>query len=151
MADKLTPKQSTFVAEYLVDLNATQAAIRAGYSEKTANEQGSRLLANVKITDAIADAMANRAERTEITQDRVLRELARLGFSDLRKTMTQGGALLDPQDWDDDTAASIAAILPNPRKYKASPRTKYIDNRKNWIVIQMRNYGTFDLTKAVSK
>ncbi len=48
-------------------------------------------------------------------------------------------------------AASIAAILPNPRKYKASPRTKYIDNRKNWIVKQMRNYGTFDLTKAVSK
>ncbi len=48
-------------------------------------------------------------------------------------------------------AASIAAILPNPRNYKASPRTKYIDNRKNWIVKQMRNFGTFDLTKDVSK
>ena len=55
-AKKLTPKQAEFVRQYLVDLNATQAAIRAGYSEKTANEQGSRLLANVSVSQAIVAA-----------------------------------------------------------------------------------------------
>ena len=61
----LTPKQEAFVQEYLIDLNATQAAIRAGYSEKTANEQGSRLLANVKIAKAIAEAKAGNGDDNE--------------------------------------------------------------------------------------
>lgn len=106
----LTPKQEMFVAEYLVDLNATQAAIRAGYSEKTANEQGSRLLANVKISAAISEAQAKRSERTEITQDRVLAELAKIGFSDLRKVLTSTGNLAGPEDWDDETAGAIASM-----------------------------------------
>lgn len=72
---KLTAKQQRFVEEYLIDLNATQAAIRAGYSEKTANEQGSRLLANVSISEAIQEAQNKRAERTEITQDYVLNNI----------------------------------------------------------------------------
>jgi phage terminase small subunit len=78
----MTPKQEAFVREYLIDLNATQAAIRAGYSAKTACEQGSRLLADVKIAEAIAAAMSARAERTEITSDMVLEELAMLAFYD---------------------------------------------------------------------
>lgn len=73
MTDELTDKQRCFVQEYLVDLNATQAAIRAGYSEKTACEQGSRLLAHVKVSEAIRAAMQERAKRTEISQDDVLR------------------------------------------------------------------------------
>lgn len=68
----LTAKQATFVREYLVDLNATQAAIRAGYSEKTACEQASRLLANVKVSEAVQDAMNERAKRVEIDADYVL-------------------------------------------------------------------------------
>jgi phage terminase small subunit len=71
-APKLTIKQETFVAEYLVDLNATQAAIRAGYSAKTANEQGSRLLANVSVQKLIQERMNQRSERLEITSDYVL-------------------------------------------------------------------------------
>ena len=67
-----THKQQCFVEEYLIDLNATQVAIRAGYSEKTANEQGSRLLANVSVAAAIEEAMAERSERTKVTQDYVL-------------------------------------------------------------------------------
>ncbi len=70
---KLTPKQQCFVEEYLIDLNATQAAIRAGYSEKTANEQGARLLANVSVSQTIQRSMQERSKRTEITQDDVLR------------------------------------------------------------------------------
>jgi phage terminase small subunit len=106
----LTAKQERFVAEYLIDLNATQAAIRAGYSEKTANEQGSRLLANVKIAAAVAEAQAKRSQRTQITQDMVLAELAKIGFSDLRRVLTSTGNLSGPQDWDDSTAGAIASV-----------------------------------------
>lgn len=109
MAD-LNEKQRRFVAEYLVDLNATQAAIRAGYSEKTAHSQGPRLLEHVGIQAAIAAANQKRQHRTEITQDRVLQELARLGFSDLRRIFAEDGRLLRPEEWPDDVAASVASI-----------------------------------------
>ena len=66
---KLTPKQKRFVAEYLVDLNATQAAIRAGYSEKRASEIGYQLLQKTTVQAAIQEAMADREERTGVTQD----------------------------------------------------------------------------------
>jgi len=68
----LTAKQKLFVQEYLKDLNATQAAIRAGYSERTANEQGSRLLTKVSVQEAIQEAMDERSARTKITSDMVL-------------------------------------------------------------------------------
>ena len=72
---KLTDKQTAFVREYLVDLNATQAAIRAGYSERTAYSVGQRLLNNVEIQRAVAAAQAKRARRVEVTQDYVLSNL----------------------------------------------------------------------------
>ncbi|AOG22057.1 terminase small subunit [Acidovorax sp. RAC01] len=85
-ADKgLTPKQQRFVDEYMVDLNATQAAIRAGYSAHTANEQGSRLLANVSVQAAISIARKAQQERTGITADRVLTEIALVAFADARE------------------------------------------------------------------
>lgn len=71
----ITPKQQRFVDEYLIDLNATQAAIRAGYSPKTANEQGARLLVNVSISAAIKEAQQERQKRTLVTQDDVIRGL----------------------------------------------------------------------------
>lgn len=71
----LTEKQSRFVEEYLVDLNATQAATRAGYSPRTANEQGARLLANVSVSAVLAERIAARSERTQITQDYVLQSV----------------------------------------------------------------------------
>jgi phage terminase small subunit len=83
-ARRLTQKQRRFVQEYLVDLNATQAAIRAGYSERTAHVQGPRLLGNVRVQVAIQEALKKREQRTEITQDRVLTELAKIGFADIR-------------------------------------------------------------------
>ena len=77
----LTPKQARFVEEYLIDLNATQAAIRAGYSEKTARAMGHENLTKPDIEEAIADALKARRQRTEVTQDRVLEELAVLAFA----------------------------------------------------------------------
>jgi phage terminase small subunit len=73
----LTAKQQTFVNEYLIDLNATQAAIRAGYSEQTARVTGGENLTKPAIAEAIAKAQAERAERTQIDADWVLRELKR--------------------------------------------------------------------------
>lgn len=96
---RLTEKQKRFVEEYLVDLNATQAAIRAGYSEKTAQEQSSRLLSNVMVQEAVQKAVADRSARTEITQDAVLRELAAIGFSratDFAKITANGCVKLTP-------------------------------------------------------
>lgn len=74
----LTPKQRLFVNEYLVDRNATQAAVRAGYSKRTANEQGSRLLANVSVSQAIEAATVKQVERLEVTADAVVAELWRI-------------------------------------------------------------------------
>lgn len=79
----MTPNQQRFIQEYLVDLNATQAAIRSGYSPHRAHVQASVLLANRKIAEAIALEQQARAVRTGITADRTLQELAILGFSDL--------------------------------------------------------------------
>lgn len=72
----MTPKKQAFVREYLIDLNATQAAIRAGYSPKTAKQQGARLLTDVDVAKAIREAKDARIERVEITQDWVLARLA---------------------------------------------------------------------------
>lgn len=87
---KLTPKQKRFVEEYLVDLNATQAAIRAGYKERTAYSQGQRLLKNVEIQNKIQEAMDKRSERTEITADMVVQQLAKIGFADIKDVVTWG-------------------------------------------------------------
>lgn len=75
MSKKLTPKQQRFVDEYLIDLNATQAAIRAGYSAKTAQQTGSENLLKPVIADAVAKAQAERSERTEISQDYVIKTI----------------------------------------------------------------------------
>lgn len=79
---KLTEKQKRFVEEYLVDLNATQAAIRAGYSINRASELGYQLLQKTTVSDAIQSAMKKRQNRTEITQDMVLKEIGKVAFHD---------------------------------------------------------------------
>lgn len=81
---KLSDKRLTFCEEYIVDLNATQAAIRAGYSEKTANEQGCRLLVNVSIQEEIQRLKSGRSQRTEIKADAVVTELAKVAFSNIQ-------------------------------------------------------------------
>ena len=77
----LNEKQKRFVSEYIIDLNAKQAAIRAGYSPKGAEPQASRLLSNAKVQVEIAKAMEDRGKRTGITQDRVLAELSAIAFA----------------------------------------------------------------------
>ena len=124
----LTPKQQRFVDEYLIDLNATQAAIRAGYREKAAYATGAENLRKPLIAAALTEAMKAREARTEITQDRVLDELAKIGFADIRKAVkwgdgiavtnpesgeievSNGVSLIGSEEIDDATAASISEV-----------------------------------------
>ncbi|MCI7383721.1 MAG: terminase small subunit [Hungatella hathewayi] len=76
----MTQKQKRFIEEYLIDLNATQAAIRAGYSPNNADKIGSELLGKTRVSDAIKTAMAERSKRTGINQDRILMELAKIAL-----------------------------------------------------------------------
>jgi hypothetical protein len=76
------PKQARFVEEYLVDLNGTQAAIRAGYARSGAQQEATRLLTNPDIHEAITEARSRLSQRTEITQDEVMAEFAKIGFAD---------------------------------------------------------------------
>jgi phage terminase small subunit len=86
----LTAKQQRFVSEYLIDLNATQAAIRAGYSPETAYSQGARLLKNVEVEAAIAEAQGRRAERARKSADDVEDELESIAFMDLEAPEAPG-------------------------------------------------------------
>jgi phage terminase small subunit len=150
----MTPKQEAFVREYLVDLNATQAAIRAGYSAKTAEQQGTRLLRNAQVTAAVQKAMDSRAKRTNITADRVIAELAKIGFADIRKAVKwysqanvafidegmegeiEDGSvriavanqveLISSDEIDDDTAAAISEISMTD---KGSLKVKFHDKK----------------------
>lgn len=98
---KLTEKQQRFVEEYLIDLNGTQAAIRAGYSARTANEQASRLLANVSVQQAVSERMAERSKRTGVSQDRVILELAKIAFLKMTDVVDKNGNIKDDADPDD--------------------------------------------------
>ena len=106
----LTPKQERFVEEYLVDLNATQAAIRAGYSPRTADRQGPRLLGNAGVQAAIAAGRDRLSHTTGITQERVLAEYAKLAFVDPRKLFREDGRPVPIPELDDDTAAAVAGV-----------------------------------------
>lgn len=123
---KLPPMQDRFVDEWLIDFNGTQAAIRAGYSPKTAAAAAARLLRNVNIQAEIARRQKDLQRRTEISQDRVVKELARIAFADASdyaciETLTyenEDGTvspvqIVSPKDTDtlsDDQRAAIAGI-----------------------------------------
>jgi phage terminase small subunit len=110
LAKLATPKQRLFVREYCCHLNATKAAIAAGYSEKGARQAGARLLTNVNVSAEIAKLTQKACEKLEISAENVLRELARLAFLDPRKFYDANGSLRNVTELDDDTAACISGM-----------------------------------------
>lgn len=110
---QLSEQRQRFVDEYLIDLNGTQAAIRAGYSSKTAQEQASRLLSNVMVQQAISVAMAERSKRTGVNQDRVVLELAKIAFVKMTDIVDSQGRIKDNATEDD--LSCIESV-----KYKSS-------------------------------
>jgi len=106
----LSNKQIRFCEEYLVDSNSTQAAIRAGYSEKTAYSIGSENLKKPEIADYLKILKEKQTERTFISADKVLREAAKLSFSDIRDYYNEDGSLKNITDLSDDAAAALAGV-----------------------------------------
>ena len=133
MVRKLTPKQKYFVEEYMIDLNATKAAIRAGYSEKTASRIGPELLGKTCISNAIEKAQLARSSRTEVTADRVVKELARIAFVDARQIFTwgPGGVSLRPSEaLTDDEAAIVAEVSETTSESGGNIKIKRFDKLK---------------------
>ena len=107
---ELTPKQANFVEEYLIDLNATQAAIRAGYSEKSAESIGHENLSKPKIYEKIQARRKELQESLQITQERILEEEARLAFVDVRFLFDENGDLLPIHKIPEDARRAIAGV-----------------------------------------
>lgn len=116
----MTPKQALFVQEYLVDLNATQAARRAGYSERTAGTIGFENLQKPEIAEAISRAMSARSMRTQVTADRVLEEYARIAFarlSDVVEWGTHGVTIKPSAELSDNVLAAVERVECNQSEY----------------------------------
>lgn len=126
----LTKRQQLFVAEYLIDLNATQAAIRAGYSVKRASEIGYQQLQKTTVKNEIDKAMAERSKRTGITQDRVLNEIAKIALSNMNSFVEwseSGLRYKDSSELSDEDTACIAEISETETQTKVGvERTKKI-------------------------
>lgn len=106
----MTPKQARFVAEYLVDLNATQAAIRAGYSKKTAESQGHENLSKPEIAEAVKAGKAKQLDEAGLTAARVLEEYRRLALFDVRQFYDESGNIKPVKEWTADMGAAVAGV-----------------------------------------
>lgn len=109
-ADGLTPKRRRFCLEYLVDLNATQAAIRAGYAAASAHVEGSRLLADAKVQAFLAPRLERKEKRLELTASRLDSELARCAYLDPAKLVDDEGRRLELHQLDEDTRRAIVGV-----------------------------------------
>lgn len=107
---ELTDKQKKFCEEYLIDLNATQAAIRAGYSEDSAAVIGCENLIKPNIQEYIQKKQKALSEKTGITHEMLLAEYAKIAFIDIREYYDQNGNLLMPHELSDKAAAALAGI-----------------------------------------
>lgn len=109
----MTDAQKRFCDEYLIDLNATRA-YKVAYpkckEDETANAASSRMLRNVKVQEYISEKQKEIEKRTEVTQDMVIKELAKIAFLDIRKLYTENGQLKNVADIDSDTAGAISSL-----------------------------------------
>lgn len=107
---ELTPKQALFVREYLVDLNASAAYLRAGYNTGNANVLGPRLLANAGIQGAVQEAYQKRAVKVDLTAEQVLREIKTAAFLDPLELFASDGTMLPLRDIPEHARRAISGI-----------------------------------------
>jgi phage terminase small subunit len=107
---RLTAKQKRFANEYIIDLNATQAAIRAGYTSKYANTNANKLLQNTTLAEYIQGLMDERSRRTLVTQDKVVNELANIAFADISSFLKVKNNQVEVFDTDSIQHEMLAAI-----------------------------------------
>lgn len=124
----MTKKQKRFVEEYLIDLNATQAAIRAGYSPDTAYSIGQENLKKPEIANAIAKAMAERSKRTGVNADRVVLELAKIGFAKITDIIDPETAKIR-KDASEDDLACVQSVKIKPNEWGAEREVKLCDKK----------------------
>jgi phage terminase small subunit len=131
---KLTAKQEAFVREYLVDLNATQAAIRAGYKAVNAHTVASQNLAKPYVAERIQELMDERSKKTEITAERVLEELAKMAFANIANIYDDQGRLLPVKEMPEDVAACLQEVTEGvdrngdvQRKYKMADKKSTLE------------------------
>ena len=149
--DKLTERQRAFVAEYICDLNATQAAIRAGYNQKTARQTGAENLSKPVIQAEIIAVMAVREKRTGITADRVIAELAAIAFADTTHAVEiKNGKVVvkDTAGLSLDTRRAIAEIKQTMSLNGGSLSIKFHD-KKGALELLGRHLGIFNDPEAV--
>lgn len=134
MASKgLTAKQQRFVDEYLIDLNATQAAIRAGYASANADVTGPRLLGNVGIAAAIAEGQKRLAQKAGVTAEKIVAELAKLGFSNMQDYVgvtSDGSPFVDLSAVDRDKWAAVGEITVDHINKREGEETKAVERVK---------------------
>ena len=154
----LTPKQKRFCEEYLIDLNATQAATRAGYSKITARLTGHRMITNDNIQTEIQKLMKAREKRTEITQDRVLEELFYLGFSNIKDYVDASTAkgfvtFKDIEKIPDEKARAIEAIKANYKEgrieFKLHSKTKTLEMIGRHLGMFIDKFDVGDVLKEI--
>lgn len=120
MSDRVTPKQGIFIAEYLVDGNATRAAIAAGYAASSAHVTGAKLLKNAKVAEALDSQKERRLGKLELTADRVLLELERLAYYDPGKLYDADGNPIPVHLLDEDTRRAVASVKVERKRGSAS-------------------------------
>ena len=129
MGKELTPKQQMFCKEYLIDLNATQAAIRAGYSAKTAEWIGPQLLGKSHVAAKIQAQMNKRAAKIEITADKVLQEIAKMAFANVQDLYDEHGILRPISELPRDVAAAVQSVKVNLTEACAVQEVKLWDKK----------------------
>ena len=133
---ELTDKQSAFIDQYLVDYNAKQAAIRAGYAEKQSASMASQLLDKPHIQAELSKRQTKIARKLGVTAERVLEELGRVAFSDIRDLFDDAGNLKPLSDLDKDTAATVAGVQVTSKKGKlkknGKPSMQYTHRVRQW-------------------
>lgn len=142
----LTDKQSAFVDEYLVDLNATAAAGRAGYSDPN---YGRQLVTKPNVASAISSAMEKRSVRVEVTADDVLRELARIGFADVRDLFEwdeESASFVPSRDLTADQAAAIQSV-----KAKTTHYVREDGERETKIELELRTHDKLAALREIGK
>ena len=128
----MSPRHRRFAAEYLIDLNGTQAAIRAGYKTRSASAQASRLLRRPDVAALIKEGMRERSRRTAVEADQVLTELARIAFADLRSSAEWGpdGVFPKPsKELDEDAARAVAEVTQTQSRTGSMVKVKLFDKR----------------------
>ncbi len=142
----LTPKQARFVEEYLIDLNAAHAAVRAGYSKKTAKQKGYALLKQPEIQGAVTEAIQARSERTLAEGDDVVLELKRLAFSNIRQYVEWGpdGVKLKDSTGLDDAASRCIAEVSETKSEKGGTVKFKLHDKRAALTDLMRHLGLFN-------